>query len=147
MKTSDWLRGRGGVVVLIAGAAIIAVAAWDSHARSSAAEDKSNLATFMRKELAASSQILEGLTVEDPALIKQGSATILEMSKSELWNVFLDEDYREFNREFRSAMRKLEQAATDENYDNALLQWNAALKGCMECHKYVRDERAAKKGQ
>ena len=79
--------------------------------------------------------------VEDAELIQLGSSAILEMSKSELWNVLLDEDYRDFNRDFRSSMRKLEQAAKEENFDNALLQWNDAVKGCVECHKYVRTQR------
>lgn len=133
--------------LLVGGIAWIAVAAMDRSSQSLAADDKSNLAKFMRKKLDASSLILEGLTVEDTALIKQGSESILEMSRSELWNVLLDEDYREFNRDFRSSMRKLEQAAKDKNFDNALLQWNDAVKGCVECHKHVRSQRAKVKSK
>ncbi len=107
-----------------------------------AAEEKpATLQAFMRQKLEASSQILEGLTVEDAELIKKGTTKILEMSKVELWNVLTDADYREFNRDFRSSMRKLDQAATEKNFDNAILQWIDAMKGCVECHKYVRSER------
>jgi hypothetical protein len=95
----------------------------------------------MRQKLDASSQILEGLTTEDESLIRKGTAKILEMSKVEKWNVLLDEDYRDFNRDFRETLRKLDKAAAAKNFDNALLQWFDATKGCIECHKHVRDVR------
>lgn len=104
------------------------------------AEDK-DLAHFMRKKLDASSKILEGLAVEDMDLIQSGASSLLQMSKAELWNVITDAEYREFNAEFRSSLRKLEEAATKKNLDNALLQWIDTQKGCVECHKYVRDSR------
>lgn len=127
-------------LAILAGGALTLVT-WQHQSISSADDKQSNLAKFMRKKLNASSLILEGLAVEDTGLIKEGSKEILEMSRSELWNVLLDEDYREFNREFRSSMRKLEKAAEDKNFDNALLQWTDAVKGCVECHKYVRSQR------
>lgn len=133
---------RLSAAVVLVGAALVAVVGWQRTSISADNEDKSNLAKFMRKKLNASSLVLEGLTVEDAGLIKEGADAILEMSRSELWNVLLDEDYREFNRDFRSSMRKLEKAAEDGNFDNALLQWTDAVKGCVECHKYVRTERA-----
>jgi hypothetical protein len=129
------------LMILLAGGALPAFVAWQRPSVSAADDEQSNLAKFMRKKLNASSLILEGLTIEDAGLIKEGSKEILEMSRSELWNVLLDEDYREFNREFRSSMRKLEKAAEDENFDNALLQWTDAVKGCVECHKHVRSQR------
>lgn len=134
----------GAVAVVLGG--LFAVAFSGPRVSVSAAEDdKSNLAKFMRKKLNASSLILEGLSVEDQSLIKEGSDAILEMSRSEIWNVLLDEDYREFNRDFRSTMRKLQKAAEEGNFDNALLQWTDAVKGCVECHKYVRAERTKAK--
>lgn len=109
------------------------------------AQDQSPLQTFMRKKLDASSRVLEGLAVEDYDQIRKGSAALLEMSKSELWNVLTDEDYRTFNREFRSSIRKLNEAADEKNIDSALLQWMDATKSCVECHKHVRRERAVLK--
>jgi hypothetical protein len=117
-----------------------------SLGKASAAPAKGGaLSDFMRKKLDVSSKILEGLTTEDAALIKEGANGLLEMSKAELWNVILDEDYREFNREFRGSVRKLGEAAEKGNFDNAALQWFDAVKGCVECHKYVRAQRATKK--
>lgn len=103
-------------------------------------EDKS-LAAFMRKKLDASSKVLEGITTEDADLITEGTKALLEISTAEKWNVISDEEYREFNRDFRSSVRKLAEAAEAKNFDNATLQWFDAIKGCVECHKYVRDSR------
>lgn len=108
-------------------------------------DDDKSLAAFMRKKLDSSSKILEGLTTEDAELIQQGAKALLDMSKAEKWNVIADEDYREFNRDFRSAVRKLNEAAEGENFDNAALQWFDAVKGCVECHKYVRAQRPKQK--
>jgi hypothetical protein len=109
------------------------------------AKDDQTLSAFMRKKLDASSRILEGLTTEDDALIREGADALLEMSKAEIWNVLIDEDYREFNREFRGSVRKLHAAAEKENFDNATLQWFDTVKACVECHKYVRSQRPVTK--
>lgn len=114
-----------------------------TFSRLPAADEKSDPSKrFMRKKLDDSSKILEGLTVNDAEMIKKATQNLLKMTTSDLWNVILDEDYRELNGEFRSSLRKLEEAATNNNFDNALIQWFDATKGCMECHKHVRDVRA-----
>lgn len=132
---------RTGAMALVIGGMLLAICQDRTSVSAADEDEKSNLAKFMRKKLDSSSRILEGLAVEDAELIKLGSTELLEMSKSELWNVFLDEDYREFNRDFRSSVRKTYQAANEGNFDNALLQWTDAVKGCVECHKHVRTQR------
>ena len=127
-------------LVIIAGVAA-SFMSWGPGAAPRAAEPDTDLSTFMRKKLASSSKILEGLTVDDVELIRQGAAEILEMSKVEKWNVLTDADYREFNRDFRSTMCKLEEAAANQKLDGAMLQWIDAMKGCVECHQYVRSQR------
>lgn len=131
---------RFGKVCLLSLAAFTLTVPWWSETRAQG-KDTQTLSDFMRKKLGASSKILEGLTTEDEALIKEGADVLTEMSRAELWNVLTDEDYREFNREFRSSVRKLKAAAEKENFDNAMLQWIDSVKACVECHKYVRSQR------
>ena len=122
---------------LVAAAAVVpCIAVKTVHGK-----DPQTLSTFMRKKLDASTQILEGLTTEDAKKIRSGADVLTEMSRAELWNVLTDEDYREFNRDFRSSVRKLGEAADKENFDNATLQWIDSVKACVECHKYVRSQR------
>ena len=122
MNRQNPVRRSAALFVLLGGGFLAGVIGWSWSPAPADDDQQSELATFMRKKLTASSLILEGLTVEDADMIRRGSQSILEMSKAELWNVLLDEDYREFNRDFRSSMRKLEQAAADQNFDNALLR-------------------------
>lgn len=141
MKTLVMLGARLSVRLLLAAVVFGTLATELMPIRVAVAADSGDLKTFMRKKLDASSKILEGLTVEDSELIRKGAASLLEMSKAEQWNVLLDEDYREYNREFRSLIRKLDKAAESNNFDNALLQWLDATKACIDCHQHVRDLR------
>lgn len=130
-----------GCMIVIGSVGFLALISQD-RARAEQAQDTS-LSTFMRQKLDNSSLILEGLTVEDEKLISEGADALLKMSNVEKWNVLADNDYREFNRDFRNAVRKLDEAAKAKNFDNATLQWFDAVKACVECHKYVRSQRPA----
>ena len=104
-----------------------------------------SLSAFMRKKLNASSQILEGLTTEDAELIQKGAKALTEISKTEKWQILSDPEYREYSLDFRVNARKLAEAAEKGNFDNAALQWFAAMKNCIECHQHVRSARAEAK--
>ena len=118
--------------------------------RSSNAADETlspdlSLSAFMRKKLNASSQILEGLTIEDAELIQKGAKSLLELSKAEKWQILISPDYREYSLEFRNDVRKLEEAAIKGNFDNAALQWFGVTRDCIECHRYLRQEQKPQK--
>ena len=114
---------------------------WCAVAAARAPEPDMSLSAFMRKKLDASSEILEGLAVEDAELISKGAKALLELSKAEKWQILTDSGYREYSSEFRSTVRKLNAAAEKGNFDNAALQWFDATKACIECHRHVRNER------
>ncbi len=101
-------------------------------------EEKKPLSVFMRKKLAASSMILEGLAMEDFFLIEQGAKKLREMSKTEKWRVHNDPMYRQFSGEFQRITEKLSEAAKEEKLDTAALRWVDATMSCIECHQYVR---------
>ena len=94
---------------------------------------------YMRKKLDDSSKILEGLTLNDADMIKKATERLLKATTPDVWRSITDKEYFEFNSDFRSTLHKLQQAAADNNFDKALLEWFDATKGCIECHKYVRD--------
>ncbi len=98
------------------------------------------LRDFMRKKLAASNTILEGLALEDTDLIKAGATTLAEMSDTENWRVSQDVMYKQFSDEFNRSAKKLVEAANDNNIDRAALRWMDTTMGCIECHRFVRNE-------
>lgn len=102
------------------------------------AERDQSLRHFMRLKLTASSMILEGLSVEDFGLIKQGASKLNEMSTTEKWRVSNDALYRNFSGDFQRVTKDLVKAAEDENLDRAALKWVDATMGCIECHRYAR---------
>ena len=109
------------------------------------AKSKHPLEDFMRKKLDASSKIMEGLCLEDAALIKEGADEMGAMSKVEIWNVLRDADYREHSREFRENAAKLSAAAEAGDFDKAALRWFDVTMSCIDCHDHVRSERKSEK--
>jgi len=105
------------------------------------------LREYMRKKLAASNQILEGLCTEDSALVLQGAQTLSEMSTSERWRVTNDPMYRQFSGDFREITQQLVEAAEKNNMDRAALKWMDATMSCIDCHKFVRGIRIADSDQ
>ncbi|MBS0201291.1 MAG: hypothetical protein JSS49_00220 [Planctomycetes bacterium] len=97
----------------------------------------------MRRKLDASNQILEGLLTEDTELITKGSASLMEMSGAELWQVRNDVMYKQYSAEFQQSAKKLMEAAKKDNFDSAALRWIDTTLKCIECHKYVRGARIA----
>ncbi len=97
-----------------------------------------SLSHFMRLKLDASGKILEGLAVEDFALVKEGAQQLHTMSKAEKWRVSNDALYRQFSGDFQRVTKQLVTAAQDENLDRAALKWMDATMGCIECHRYAR---------
>lgn len=102
------------------------------------ATSKKDLSHFMRLKLDASSKLLEGLAVEDYAMIKEGAKQLNKMSMAEKWRVTNDAVYRNFSGEFQQTTKELMDAADDENLDRAALKWMDATMCCIECHRYAR---------
>ena len=131
-----------GIVVTLSS---VNVRLWQAAEADDSLKPDLSLSAFMRKKLDASSLILEGLAVEDAELIGRGAKSLLQLSKVEKWQVLVDSEYREYSIDFRSTVRKLEEAAEKANFDNAALQWFDVTKSCIECHQHIRRERAKKK--
>lgn len=110
---------------------------------SESGRDDLPLRDYMRKKLAASNQILEGLCTEDAALVLEGAQALNEMSTSERWRVSNDPMYRQFSGEFRETTQQLVNAAEKKNMDRAALKWMDATMNCIDCHRFVRGIRIA----
>jgi len=99
------------------------------------------VAAFMRAKLAHSQDVLEGLAVEDFDLIDKGAQRLSLASEDASWQVLQTEDYARQSAEFRRSCDSLRKAAKARNLDGAALAWMEVTMKCVQCHKYVRDER------
>lgn len=130
---------------LAVSAACISVTGWLAWSASAQEKEKKNpVEISMRQKLEATSKVLEGLTIEDKELVHEGAKVLTELSKAEVWQVLTDSNYREHTQTFRSAIKRLDEAAQKSEFASAQLEWLDATKRCFDCHNHVRADRAAK---
>jgi hypothetical protein len=148
-RTAGWILATAGFGVAVAlffsNSASEGQSSKKSESASAAAADKQppaqkdrNLQLFMRKKLAASNQILEGLCTDDMNLVAEGARTLHEMSEAERWRVTNDVMYKQFSNEFRQITQDLIKAAEEDKADRATLKWLDATVSCLDCHRFVR---------
>jgi hypothetical protein len=99
------------------------------------------VAVFMRAKLAHSQNVLEGLALEDFDMIGRGAQELSLASQASSWQVLQTEDYARQSAEFRRSCDTLRTAAKARNLDGAALAWMDVTMKCIQCHKYVRDQK------
>ena len=105
-------------------------------------EDK-KVAELMRKKLAASQKVLEGLAINDFDLISSNADELIRVSKAAEWHVVKTPQYEVFSNEFRRSAESLGQKVRDKNLDGAALAYVELTLTCVHCHKHVRAVRMA----
>jgi len=113
---------------------------WSADAQE---EKKGPIQIKMRAKLDAAAKVLEGLATEDKALIHEGAEVLTAVSKAEVWQVLKDAEYREHTQAFRSAIKRLDEAAQESKFASAQLEWLDATKKCFDCHNHIRSEKGA----
>lgn len=94
---------------------------------------------FMRKKLDAVGKIVEGLSVEDFALIESGSNDLLKLSEQAAWKVRRDPLYMHYSHAFQNNVGELLNAAKRENLGDATFSYINLTVSCMACHKHTRN--------
>ncbi len=144
MNTASFLR-LSTVSKLAMSAACVTVAGWLAWSASAQDKEKKNpVELTMRQKLEATSKVLEGLAVEDKDMVHEGAKVLTELSNAEVWQVLTDSDYREHTQTFRSAVKRLDEAAQKSEFAAAQLEYIDATKRCFDCHNHVRAARAEK---
>lgn len=143
MKLSNNFRRANvsGFMILAACAAFAGWHTWIANGQDST--KKRPIEVQMRQKLEAASKVLEGLATEDKILIHEGTTILTELSRAEVWQVLKDAEYREHTQTFRSAVKRLDEAAQKSEFASAQLEWLEATKRCFDCHNHIRAARAA----
>ena len=102
-----------------------------------------NVEKFMRAKLEHSQKVLEGLATEDFKGMAKHSQEMSLLSQAAQWQVLQTRDYLRHSREFRRNADALTKAGQEENLDGAVLAYVQLTMNCVNCHKYVRNTRAA----
>jgi hypothetical protein len=99
---------------------------------------------FMRDKLEFSGKILEGLAVEDYAMIEKGARALKKLSQAAEWEVSTIPnvpEYVVFTAEFQRLADDVAQKARDKNIDGATLAYVKITMSCVNCHKYIRGQK------
>ena len=100
---------------------------------------------FMRLKLQHAQGVLEGLTSENfEEIAKHGQASAL-LSHESNWKVLQSPDYNEHSADFRRICGSLVKHAKAKNLEAATLDYLLLTTNCVQCHKYVRNERGSGK--
>jgi cytochrome c556 len=129
------------IPVIAVSVALTAGGVWLAATAADGPPQPDKVAAFMRAKLAHSQDVLEGLTTEDFELIEKGAQELALASLDSNWQVLQTEDYVRQSAEFRRACGSLRDAAKAKNLDGATLAWMDVTLKCVQCHKYVRDEK------
>ena len=123
--------------ILLLGLAIIGL--WVAKCRS--APKPNDVHEFMRLKLENSQKVLEGLAVEDFDMIAKNAQALDLMSKATNWQVLQTEQYVRLSQDFQRTAEAVRNAAKKRNLDGAALGYVELTMQCINCHKYVREER------
>ena len=127
--------------VLLSACAVYPVFAWQVIETASPPDE--NLKPVMRRKLDHSKDIMEGLATENFDLISRNAQKLSLLSLESSWNVLVTEEYLKQGNSFRRSLETIHQAAKEKNIDRAALGYVDMTIRCVECHKYIRSQKAA----
>jgi cytochrome c556 len=104
-------------------------------------QDRGALQKYMRQKLDHAKNALEGLAVEDFALIEKNATAMRELSEDARWRVSPNVNYLRLSAEFQDVAGELAAKAKEKNLDGATLAYVKLTMNCVKCHKLVREER------
>lgn len=102
---------------------------------------RQGIAPFMRAKLDYSKDVLEGLATADYKKIADGARALRDLTEQERWRVSPEIRYVRYTEEFERLTEDMEAAARKENIDGATLAYVNLTINCVNCHKFVRDQR------
>jgi hypothetical protein len=104
-------------------------------------ERRDSLSDFMGRKLKCAQEILGGLARHDLKSTRE-SADRLEMICADLqWNVLQSREYLERSAAFRRTIAALSDAARDDRFDRARLEYADLTGQCFSCHEYLRERK------
>jgi hypothetical protein len=104
-------------------------------------EQQGDVKAFMRQKLNQSQKVIEGLTLENYALVSESARALKELSQDTRWRVSPDVNYLRLSAEFQDLADELAQKAKERNLDGATLAYVRLTLNCVKCHQYTRDNR------
>jgi hypothetical protein len=106
----------------------------------SATSQQTEPSVWMKQKLAASQNVLGGLTKGEYDTIAKNANSMLAIGYLEKWVRADIPEYRKLLKDFEFANKALVEAARDKNLDKATIAYVQLTFSCVDCHKIVRAE-------
>lgn len=100
---------------------------------------------IMQQKLGNAQKVLEGVAVQDFALIEKHAQELSLISNRIEWQVMKTPEYLQYSNDFRRSLDQLARAASNKNIDAAALAYVQMTMNCVNCHKHVREQRVGHK--
>ncbi|KAA5543740.1 hypothetical protein FYK55_11170 [Roseiconus nitratireducens] len=102
---------------------------------------RENVVPLMHRKLDRAKDILEGLTLEQYEKIASNARSLRLLSMESDWNVVQTQEYQKQSNDFRRACDSIEKAAEAKDASRAALAYVTLTVRCIECHRYMRDNK------
>ena len=102
---------------------------------------RGDLRQFMRQKLELSKAALEGLTLEDYALIAKSARELKALSMDSQWQVSPNANYLRLSNEFQVQTDDMARKAQAHALDGATLAYVQMTLSCVKCHTLVREQK------
>jgi len=130
--------------IALAGAAAGCVYYWAVAAAPLQQKAPTSNQLLMRDKLSYATKALEGLSMEDYGKIAEAGNMMGVISRAAAWHVIPTEQYARMSKNFQEQARDLERHAKDKNLDAASMDYMRITMTCVQCHNYIRENRAKK---
>ena len=96
---------------------------------------------FMRGKLDSNKKIVEGLSMKDFAMIREGAQNVTAVVKGQHWFVLDTPAYKQYSQDMERAAQLLVDAAEKKNIEAATLRYFDLTLDCIDCHRYIETQR------
>lgn len=148
MLKMQWIRGGIASFAIAAVGGLVAMTIEGEEAKqppvpSETVAQGSKVKSFMRKKLPASEQILEGLTVPDPTLVRKGATAMIHMSKAAMWTHHGSPSYAQDSADFVRTAERMIRLSNEGDLEGAVHTYAQLTIQCVSCHERVRSQKVA----
>ncbi|HEY8503485.1 MAG TPA: hypothetical protein VIL46_02810 [Gemmataceae bacterium] len=131
-------------VLCWSGLLVFTLAATAGHGQEKDAK-KEGIAGVMQRKLAHAQKVLEGVAVNDFDKVVSNAEDLIRASREAGWMVLTTPRYELYSNEFRRSAESLVKYGREKNTDGSALAYVELTLTCVKCHKYVREERMARR--
>ena len=132
------------MVVAIAGAAAGFGYYWFVAAAPIQQKPPTSNQMLMRDKLSYATKALEGLSLEDYDKIAEAGDMMGIISRAASWHVIPTDQYARMSKNFQEQAKDLQRHAKEKNLDAASMDYMRITLTCVQCHTYMRENRAKK---